>query len=246
MKTSTMSTIRKIIVVLSWLILWQVIAMIIDKPLIFSSFTDCLFRFAKLITDKTYYLSLLTTLSETLLGLFIAYLSALLLSYISYKHQLVQEIIQPVITVLKSVPVVSFAIILLIWQGNKFLCLAVSFTVVFPNVYYSLLKTFENTDEHLLNVAKIYRLTSKEIFLHIYSVDIINTLKAILQSNISMAFKSTIAAELIGLTSNSVGLQLYYCKLNLDTAGLFCYTFSLILISYLIEKIILKILERAI
>lgn len=244
MKTSITSTIKKTLIILFWLIIWQLLATFINKPLIFASFTDCLYRFSQLLIDKTFYLSLFITLSETLLGLFIAFVLAILLSYFCYKHILFQEIIDPLIAVLKSVPVVSIAIILLIWQGNKFLSFFVSFSVVFPNVYYSLLVSFNNTDKHLLDACNIYKLSNKEIFIHIHLFNIRNVLIAITQSSISMAFKSTIASEVISLTTNSMGLQLYYCKLNLDTSGLFCYTFTLILLSYLSEKIIMKILER--
>lgn len=244
MKTSTTLMIKKVLIILFWLMIWQLLATFINKPLIFASFTDCLYRFSQLLVDRTFYLSLFTTLSETLLGLLIAFILAILLAYFCYKHKLIQEIIDPLIAVLKSVPVVSIAIMLLIWQGNKFLSFFVSFSVVFPNVYYSLLVSFNNTNQHLLDACKIYKLSNKDIFIHIHLFNIRNVLIAITQSCISMAFKSTVASEVISLTSNSMGLQLYYCKLNLDTAGLSCYTFTLILLSYLTEKVIMKILER--
>lgn len=242
MKTSILSkTIKKLLILIFWLLLWQIIAKIINNPILFVSPLDCLIRFIYLLKDINYYKAISTTLTETLIGLTFAYIFAMLLSYIAYKHKIIKDFFNPLITVLKSVPVVSIAIIILIWQGNKFLSFFVSFSVIFPNVYFFALSAFELTDKKILEAAKIYRLKSKEIFLYIYRPNLISTLQTTIESSISMAFKSTVAAEVIGLTSQSIGLQFYYGKITLDTASLFCYTITLIILISIIEKITIKL-----
>ena len=57
-----------------------------------------------------------------------------------------------------------------------------------------------------------------------------------------MSWKSGIAAEVIGIPDSSIGEQLYYSKLYLDTAGLFAWTFVIILISAVFERIFLWLL----
>ena len=57
-----------------------------------------------------------------------------------------------------------------------------------------------------------------------------------------MSWKSGVAAEVIGIPQASIGEQLYYAKLYLDTAGLFAWTFAIILISTVFEWIFLKLL----
>ncbi len=242
MKTS-ISLIKKIFIVLFWLAVWQIGAMLINNPLLFASFFDCLHRFKSLLIDKNFYISVITTLTETLTGLIIATIIAATLSYIAYKKVLLKELLNPLITVIKSIPVVSFAILLLIWQGNALLSFFISFTVIFPHIYFCCLSALENSDHKLLEAAKVYRLSSKDIFLYIYKENILISLSANMKSIISMAFKSIIAAEIIGLTAQSIGLQLYLCKLNLDTAGLFCYTATIIMLNYLTEKFILKLID---
>ena len=59
-----------------------------------------------------------------------------------------------------------------------------------------------------------------------------------------MSWKSGIAAEVIGIPDSSIGEQLYYSKLYLDTAGLFAWTFVIILISAVFERIFLWLLGR--
>ena len=73
----------------------------------------------------------------------------------------------------------------------------------------------------------------------IYLPALIPYLKTGCRTALGMSWKSGIAAEVIGLPSSSIGEQLYYSKLYLDTAGLFAWTFIIILISAIFERTIL-------
>ena len=61
---------------------------------------------------------------------------------------------------------------------------------------------------------------------------------------LGMSWKSGVAAEVIGIPKASIGEQLYYTKLYLDTSGLFAWTFSIILISAVFEFVFLTLLKK--
>ena len=61
---------------------------------------------------------------------------------------------------------------------------------------------------------------------------------------LGMSWKSGVAAEVIGIPQASIGEQLYYSKLYLDTAGLFAWTFAIIVISAVFERFFLSLLMR--
>ena len=63
---------------------------------------------------------------------------------------------------------------------------------------------------------------------------------------LGMSWKSGIAAEVIGIPDASIGEQLYYAKLYLDTGGLFAWTFVIICLSAAFEKLFLAGLDRAV
>lgn len=60
-----------------------------------------------------------------------------------------------------------------------------------------------------------------------------------------MGLKSGIAAEVIGVPDGSIGEGLYLSKIYLDTADLFAWTITIILISVIFEKGILLLLYLA-
>ena len=59
-----------------------------------------------------------------------------------------------------------------------------------------------------------------------------------------MAFKSGIAAEVIGRPLQSIGNGLYLSKISLATADLFAWTFCAVILAYLFEKAVSLILKR--
>lgn len=61
-------------------------------------------------------------------------------------------------------------------------------------------------------------------------------LSAAATTGLGFAWKSCVAAEVIALSKNSVGRALYESKLYLETAELFAWTASVVLISVLFEN----------
>ena len=61
---------------------------------------------------------------------------------------------------LKTVPVASFVILVLIWAGNTNLSFLISMIVAFPILYLNTYSGFQSADQKLLEMAEIYRMTT--------------------------------------------------------------------------------------
>ena len=59
-----------------------------------------------------------------------------------------------------------------------------------------------------------------------------------------MAWKSGVAAEVIGQPLLSMGNKMYRAKIYLDTAQVFAWTFLVILLSWLFEKTVLWMIRK--
>jgi len=60
---------------------------------------------------------------------------------------------------------------------------------------------------------------------------------------VGFAWKSGIAAEIIGLIRGSIGNELYKAKLYLETPKLFAWTITIIIVSVACEKLITLLLH---
>ena len=59
---------------------------------------------------------------------------------------------------------------------------------------------------------------------------------------IGMSWKAGVAAEIIGTPDGSIGKQLYYAKIWLDTDDLLCWTVIIVLCSLAFEKLFMAAL----
>lgn len=236
--------INKFLIILFWLILWQIVASLINKPYIFASFSETLITLFSLIQTKTFWLAIFKTFTYTVMGFSLAFVFSLLLAIIAYKSKLFESFITPLFFILKTVPIASIIIIILIWFGSKYLSIYISFIVVFPQLYYAILSGLKNVNKEFLEVAKVFRFSFFQKILYVYRLSVTPFLKNSINTACSLAFKSTVAAEIIGNTINTIGEQIYYSKIYLDSASLFSYSIILITISYFFERTITYLIYK--
>ncbi len=145
------------------------------------------------------------------------------------------------IAVFKSVPVASFVVLLLIWFGSGRLSFWISFLIVLPNVYVNTLAGLKSTDSRLLEMARVFGMGRGKKFFYIYRPALMPYIGSCLKISLGMSWKSGVAAEIIGLSEASLGERLYMSKIYLDTAGLFAWTVTIVLVSFLFEKAVLSV-----
>ena len=119
----------------------------------------------------------------------------------------------------------------------------VALLVAFPPVYFNLLEGLKQTDEMTLEVAKVYRMPFRNRLHYIYLPSLRPYFISALTIAIGMAFKAGIAAEIIGTPDYSMGERIYMSKIYLDTAGVFSWMLTVILVAYICEKVLVKLFE---
>lgn len=91
-------------------------------------------------------------------------------------------------------------------------------------------------------MAEVFHFHRSKIGLHIYALCGSPFLSGV-KLSCGFAWKSGIAAEIIGLVRHSIGNNIYKSKIYLETDNLFAWTISLIVLSIIFEKIVLLILN---
>ena len=234
---------KKIIILLCWLAVWQLLAAVIDNPFLAASpaavFRSLFSEMGKLSFWQTVLMSLARISAGFALGLVLGILTAL----VNHRFSILEELMRPVINLVKTVPVVSFVVLILIWQGPSFLSVAVSFLMVFPSVYFSSLEGLKAVGPEMLEMAKIFRLPKKTVLFYIYRPALKPFLLGSMKSSLGLAWKSGVAAEVIGLPAYSIGERIYLSKIYLDTAGILAWTAVTVGLSLLFEMAVLKMVR---
>lgn len=229
-----------------WLILWQAAAMLLGQRLLLASPVETLARLFELVQTRAFFESILFTLGRILLGFLSAVLTSLLLGGLSARFGWVRDLFAPLVAAMKSVPVASFVIVALIWLPSRQLSVLISFLIAFPVLYASVLGGIAQTDPALLEMARVFRMPALRRILHIHLPSMLPQFRAAAGVAIGLAWKSGVAAEVIGIPGGSIGEKLYKAKMYLATPDLFAWTLAIVLMSILCERAFMALTDAAI
>ena len=179
-----------------------------------------------------------------MLGFFLAMILGSWLAFLGAKFSFVHQLIYPILSIIKATPVASFIILALIWINSASLSTFIAFLMVLPMFYANIYQGLKNVDVKLLEVAKVFGLNKRRTFREVYLPSLKPYLISTCTIGLGFAWKSGVAAEVIGLPAKTIGNQLYYAKVYLQTDELFAWTAAIIVLSIFLEKLLLKILKK--
>ena len=237
-KKRTYKSVKYLFSVLVWLIIWHFLAMRISKELFLPApFKVAEVLITKLWVSKEFWLSILFSLKQIGSGFLWGCIIGIVFSVLSYMFELIEIILWFPVRVIQAVPVASFVILILLWLPATKLSVVIPILIVFPMVYHHTLTAIKQTDTQLLEMAKIFRIPIYKQIRYIFIPTVLPQILSTCSLAIGMAWKSGIAAEIIGLVRNSIGNQLYSAKIHFLTSELFAWTFVIVILSVLCEQL---------
>lgn len=234
---------RHLLIILFWAALWQTTSVFIQNDIIFAGPADVVRSFFLLIPTADFWLSIGHSFAKISIGFCAAFFSGILIGCLAFRFPSLEEVLEPMILLIKSIPVASFVILALIWVGSANLSIFISFLVVFPILYVNTITGLQNADSKLLEMAAVFSVSRSNRIRFIYLPALLPYLVSGCKVALGMSWKSGIAAEVIGVPASTIGENLYMSKIYLATADLFAWTIVIILVSALFEKLFLTLIR---
>ena len=229
-----------------WLCVWQAASAAVASSLILASPLAVLKTLAGLVPSTAFWHTVFQSTARILAGFFLGLAAGLALACLSAAFAFVRVLLHPLVLTVKSVPVASFTVLALFWLRDAAnLSMLISFLMVVPAVYANTLEALLSVDAALPEMAKVFRLGAVRTARYIYAPAAAPGVRAACRVGLGLCWKSGVAAEVIGITSGSLGEMLYNAKLLLSAADLFAWTLVIILLSFGFEKLFLAALGRA-
>lgn len=235
---------KKIGIVAGWLLLWQLVAYLVDNQILLVGPYQTLRALTERAVQDTFWLTVGCSLLRIGAGFSAGLVLGLLLAAGSSRFPFLEKLLAPVMSLLKAIPVASFVVLFLIWWRSNILAVAVSFCIVLPNIYVNTLEGIHHVDRRLLEMAQVLEIPTWNRFFYIYRPALKPYLDSAIRISVGMSWKSGVAAEVIGTPALSVGEQLYMSKIYLDTEGVLAWTVVTILASVLCERGVLALWHR--
>ena len=149
--------VRRTGIVLCWLALWQALSWLVRRPVFLVGPWETLLALTRLAGQPAFWQAVCSSTARIGTGFALAFFLGILCGSAAYARPLFGEILSPVITLIKTIPVASFVILALIWTGAEHLASVISFLVVFPMIYLNTRAGLEAADPGLLEMAQVFR-----------------------------------------------------------------------------------------
>ncbi|GFI62322.1 putative aliphatic sulfonates transport permease protein SsuC [Clostridiales bacterium] len=236
---------KGILVILFWLAVWQTIYIIIGNDVLFASPMDTAKALCSLLSDSGFYKTVVCSFFRIAVGFLAGTVLGMLLGVATGLCHSAYLLLKPAIDLIKAAPVASFIILALAWLKTGMVPIFIASLTVVPVVWSNITEGIASVDYRLLEMAKVYEFSNQQKIETIYLPSVMPYFRSAAVTGAGFAFKSGVAAEVIGSPAFSIGRRLYESKIYLDTDELFAWTAVIIIISVLFERAVIKIFERS-
>jgi len=243
MKISSTS-LKRLVVIIFWLLVWELAAFLVGSEIIIVSPRATFARLFELGQTVTFWQSIFTSMHRIMYGFLLALISGIIIAMAAAKFKIFHMLISPAINVMNAIPFASFVIIA-IFVVRDDLAVFVPFVMVLPIIYHNTYKGIVSTDTKLLEMAEVFKIPYWKKIVYIYLKTVAPFILSAAQTGIGFAWKSGIAAELIGQVRGTIGGNLHVARIHLETDALFAWTITIVLLSYAFERLFSLVFRRA-
>ena len=238
------NTLRFAAIAAVWLALWQFAHMLVRKSILLPSPAETLAALVRLSGTG----ELWSAVGSSLLRIMAGYLSGMvfgcLLAVVTSFSRLLKDFLHPLMVIMKTTPVASFIILAVVWLKSANVPAFTVALIVAPIFWSNIYTGIFATDKKLIEMAKMFRFSRRSMITKLYIPSVMPYFHSAMTVGIGMAWKAGVAAEVICNPGNSIGSGLYDSKIYLETDTMFAWTVMVIILSIILEKAVVSILNR--
>lgn len=227
-----------------WLVVWQLAAQFAGNSLLIPSPQRVLTTLAELMATAAFWQTIGWSLARISLGLLIGAVLGVAIAALTCFVKAADLLLSPAIRVVRATPVASFIILVLLWVSASGTPTVITALMVLPVVWGNTRQGCLQTDLQLLEMARAYGFGRWKTLRLIYVPSALPYFTSGVTTALGLAWKAGVAAEVLCQPKHSIGAQVYYAKLYLETPSLFAWTLAVVLLSMALEKLLKLALRR--
>lgn len=237
-----MVRVNKLHGLLIFMIFWQAMALILDTNKLPTPVDVLLSMYYHSFEDELFF-HLGITLYRVFISFLIAMIIGIFFGILMGRYKEIDDNLDSLLIFGLNLPALVTIILCYIWFGlsDTAAILAVIINKV-PTVIVTIREGCKAVNYELLELSKVYRISSYETFTKIYLPQIYPYIMVSARSGLSLIWKIVLVVELLG-RSDGVGFQLAMFFQFFDITSILAYSFSFILVILFIESAILQPLE---
>jgi NitT/TauT family transport system permease protein len=237
---NTLITLFSVLLILT---IWFLASIEAKNPILVPSPIHVFYNFLSLLTKESFWISILYTFTRALIGFSISLILGLIIGILAGRNSHIHAFFLPYLIIMRSTPVISFILLILIWFTSGNVAVFIAFLVMFPLLCTTIIEGMHNIDKRLIEMSQVYAFSNKQRILHIYIPGITPFLLAGTTNALGMGWRAIIIGEVLSQPLRGIGTNLHQAHTFLQVSELISWTIAAILIGYLFE-IVLRIIEQ--
>ncbi|AKN31104.1 ABC transporter permease [Clostridium carboxidivorans P7] len=237
MKISTTKEIRKISILIFWMLIWELCSLFINNSLLLPSPLEVIEVLVQLVKKIYFWECAFNSVLRVIAGVSLSIGIGIFIGIIAAVNKFIEELLEPLIVCIKATPVMSIIILALVWFKASNVVIFTSVLTCFPIIYTNVLEGIKAVDKNLIEMASVYKVKNKYIIKDIYLPYIKHYIVSGVLMCLGMGWKVSVASEVLSIPKYSIGLNLLNAKSTLETAELFAWTIVIVALSFIFEII---------
>ena len=249
-KKSIFKNIIKVILVATfWILIWEAASRLVSRNnelllLILPSPFSVLKKWIQIAFTDTFIKAEIFTLLRIFVGFIIGCLSGFVIGIITHISNIVYSLLSPILKIIRAIPVVAIIILMYLFFNNSTLPIIIVCLMVLPLIWQTVHDGLENTDKSLLEMAKVFRLSSIKTLINVKLPLITSNLITSCVNALGLAWKSGVAAEVICLPNTSLGTMLWQGKGSVNFDEVYAVTLTVVFLSIIFEILLKYICQK--
>ena len=226
-----------------FLLIWEITALSVANEYFFPTLKSTFSALIKLGATSEFYISIALALLRVAIGLAAGTVAGIFFGTVSYLIPIAREFIAPMITVMKATPIAAIILILWFSMSDATLAIFVVFLMVTPIIWQNVYDGYRNIPNELKEVGVAYEIPFPRKLRILIVPSVAKYLIPAFITSIGLAWKAEIAAEI--MTYSNIGKSINDFKtLTYDTASVYAWAVTIVVMSMILEGITKRLLRR--
>lgn len=221
-------------------VIWLVLSLTFDSVVV-PKISDTVLSLISILSKGHSYAVIGLTMLRLLIALTISFLIAIGLSVLAIAVDGAKEIMSPIITVLRSIPIVGIIIVILLIAKVDYASIIITVLVAFPIMYNAILSGMENISKDIKDEVRMVSEINIDVISGVYIPIASPYIITGVLTSTGLGLKVMVMSEFIAAPKYSIAREMASYQLSFDMASIFAWIIIMLIFVFTLEYFIKRI-----
>lgn len=225
-------------------VLWYILSITYNNSLVIPKISEVFNSVLDLLSSLRFYNLFFTMIIRILITLLGSLIIALILSLLSFISNKIHSFLNPIIVIMKTVPIIAIMILLLMSIGMRMAPYIATSFVIIPLIYEMIYSALKGIDKTITEDIKTVTGINLTVIYKFYLPLIFPSLVTALIQSFGLGLKVMLMAEFISPMRDTFGAEINRYYTNNDMPNVFAIVIIVIFVVYLTDKLMKFMREK--